>query len=79
MGRVAKWAIQLLSFNLNYHPQKVIKSQALAEFIVKWTEAQSIPMQVDLEHWMMYFNGSIMLLGLGADMVLTSLKGDKLN
>jgi hypothetical protein len=39
-GRVAKWGIELASFDIDYKPRTVIKSQALAEFMADWKEAQ---------------------------------------
>lgn len=44
------WAIELLPFKITYKPRSVIKSQAIAGFIVKWTEAQQIPRNIDLEY-----------------------------
>jgi hypothetical protein len=38
-GRVTKWAIKLLAFDINYEPRIAIKSQALADFIVERIEA----------------------------------------
>ena len=40
MGRIAKWAIELLPFDITYKPRRVIKSQVLADFIAEWTEAE---------------------------------------
>ena len=33
-GRTAKWALLLQEFDINYVPQKAIKGQALADFLV---------------------------------------------
>jgi predicted dithiol-disulfide oxidoreductase (DUF899 family) len=38
-GRVAKWGIELASFDIDYKPCTAIKSQALAEFMADWKEA----------------------------------------
>ena len=38
-GRVAKWGIELATFEINYKPRNAIKSQALADFVADWTEA----------------------------------------
>lgn len=38
-GRVAKWAIELMPFEISYKPWSAIKSQALADFIVEWNGA----------------------------------------
>ena len=39
-GRIAKWAIELLPFDIIYKPWRAIKSQVLADLIAKWTEAE---------------------------------------
>jgi hypothetical protein len=38
-GRVAKWGIELASFDIDYKPRTAIKSQALVEFMVDSKEA----------------------------------------
>ena len=40
IGRIAKWAIELLSFDITYIPRRAIKSQVLADFIAEWIEAE---------------------------------------
>ena len=55
-----------------------IMSQALADFLVDWAETQYLPPAPDSTHWRMHFDGSKMRTGLGAGIILTSLKGDKL-
>jgi hypothetical protein len=77
-GRVAKWAIELASHTILYEPRTAIKSQALANFLVDWAETQYRPPAPDSTHWQMHFDGSKMRTGLGAGIVLTSPKGDKL-
>jgi hypothetical protein len=39
-GRVAKWVIKLMGKTLSFAPKKAIKSQALADFLVEWTDTQ---------------------------------------
>ena len=34
LGRVAKWAIDLAPYTIDYQPRTAIKSQALADFLV---------------------------------------------
>src|SRR5215216_6837855 len=77
-GRVAKWAIELAPFTIFYQPRTAIKSQALADFLIDWAETQYLPPAPDSTHWRMHFDGSKMRTGLGAGIVLTSTKGDKL-
>ena len=75
-GRIAKWAIELLPFDIIYKPWRAIKSQVLADFIAEWTEVE-LPKEYDVySNWIMHFDGSKMLAGLGAGVVLTSTTGD---
>jgi ribonuclease HI len=78
MGRVAKWAIQLAAHTIQYKPRMTIKSQIIADFFADWGEQQYLPLAPDSTHWRMNFDGSKMLGDLGASVVLTSPKGDKL-
>ena len=75
---MAKWAIELAPYTIHYQPRTAIKSQALADFLVDWAETQYLPPAPDSTHWRMHFEGSKMRTGLGAGVVLTSPKGDKL-
>ena len=72
MGRIAKWAIELLPFDITYKPWRAIKSQVLANFIAEWTEAELPKEYGAYSNWIMHFDGSKMLAGLGAGVVLTS-------
>ncbi|XP_071683159.1 uncharacterized protein [Lolium perenne] len=75
-GRIAKWAIQLAPYVPRYERRDVIKSQALANFLVDWAEMQYKPPPPETEYWRMHFDGSKLKEGLGAGVVLTSPKGD---
>jgi ribonuclease HI len=77
-GRVAKWAIELAAHTIQYKPRTMIKSQIIADFFADWGENQYLPPAPDSTHWRMHFDGSKLLGGLGASVVLTSPKGDKL-
>ena len=70
-GRVAKWAIELLPLDIKFEAKKAIKSQAIADFLAEWIE-QQLPTQVHSEHWTVFFDGSKMLNGSGAGVVLVS-------
>ena len=71
-GRIANWAIELLPFGIIYKPQRAIKSQVLADFVAEWTEAELPKEYGAYSNWIMHFDGSKMLAGFGAGVVLTS-------
>jgi hypothetical protein len=77
-GRVAKWAIELSAHTIQYKPKMTIKSQIIAHFFADWGEHQYLPPAPDSTYSRMNFDGSKMLGGLGAGIVFTSPKGDKL-
>src|SRR3954466_14648376 len=77
-GRVAKWAIEIATHGIKYEPRTTVKSQALADFLVDWAETQYEPPCPDSQFWQMHFDGSKIMSGLGAGIILTSPKGDKL-
>jgi hypothetical protein len=43
MGRIAKWALELMGLYITYVPQTAIKSQDLVDFMAEWTEKQHPP------------------------------------
>src|SRR5438105_12189169 len=75
-GRIAKWAVELGSFELTFQRRTAIKSQALVDFIIEWTEVQTPAITEKLEYWMMYFDGSLMMEGAGAGIMLISPTGE---
>ena len=64
-GQIAKWAIELLPFDITYKPRRAIKSQVLADFVAEWTEAELPKEYSAYSNWIMHFDGSKMLAGLG--------------
>ena len=75
-GRIAKWAIELLPFEITYKPRRAIKSQVLADFVAECTKAELPKQYSSYSNWIMYFDGSKMLAGLGASVILISPMGD---
>ncbi|XP_015697672.1 uncharacterized protein LOC102700382 [Oryza brachyantha] len=76
-GRTAKWALEMMPYDITFKPRTVIKSQALADFVAEWTDAQLETTLEELPHWTMYFNGSLRMSGAGAGVVLISPNGEK--
>ena len=71
-GQIAKWSIELLPFDITYKPRRAIKSQVSADIVAEWTEAE-LPKEYGMySNWVMHFDGSKMLVGLGAGVVLIS-------
>ena len=62
--------------NQRSKPRRAIKSQVLADFVAEWTEAELPKEYSTYSNWIMYFDGSKMLVGLGAGGILTSPTGD---
>jgi hypothetical protein len=60
---------------LSYTPRKAIKSQAMTDFLAKWTDTQLPPVQIQAELWTMYFDGSLMKIGAGAGLLFISPLG----
>jgi hypothetical protein len=77
-GRISKWAVELGTLNINFKPRTDIKSQALVDFMAEWRENQLPTPTERPEHWVMYFNGSLKLEGVGAGVLLISPKGEQL-
>src|SRR3954469_5813663 len=78
-GRVAKWGIELAAFEITYKRRDAIKSQALADFVVDWMEMPDATPLLEPDYWVMHFDGSKLLNGLGAVVLLQSPTGGKLH
>ena len=65
-GHISKWSVKLRAQNIEFVSRKAIKSQVLADFIAEWTEVQQPTSTVILDHWKIYFDGSLKLGGVGA-------------
>ena len=48
-SRIAKWVVELIGEALSFVPQKAIKSQVLADFVVERIDTQLPPAQVQTE------------------------------
>ncbi|XP_066385131.1 uncharacterized protein [Miscanthus floridulus] len=77
-GQISKWALKLMGHDIRYISHTAIMSQALADFVVEWTEVQLLTLDVTHEYWTMYFNGSVMAPRLGVGVVLISPDGSRL-
>jgi ribonuclease HI len=70
--------VELGEFDIKLCPQQAMKLQILADFVLEWTEIQMPPPKERPEHWIMYFDGSLNLKGIGAGVLLISPQGEQL-
>jgi hypothetical protein len=78
IGRIAKWACELGSHDIEFRPCTAIKTQALVDFVSEWTEQQVPDNPETTEVWRMYFDGSLKLQGAGAGILFTAPGGEHL-
>jgi ribonuclease HI len=77
-GRISKWTVELGALNIDFKPRTAIKSQALVDFMAEWRE-NHLPTPTERpEHWVMYFDGSLKLEGVGAGVLLISPMDEQL-
>jgi ABC-type Fe3+-hydroxamate transport system substrate-binding protein len=74
-GRISKWAVKLFTLNVDFTPRKEIKSKALVDFVAEWIEILRPTPDAILDHWKMYFDGSLKLGGAGISVLFISLDG----
>ena len=69
MGRLGKWAVSMMEYDITYVPQKAIKGQALADFLAAHPLPDDSPLIVELpdeevftvdieSQWQLYIDGS---------------------
>ena len=76
--RLIKWAIELSKFDIRYKPRTAVKGQALADFIMEFTLAQSTEatqVAPDLPVWKLSVNGAAKAQVSGAGLILISPDG----
>lgn len=48
MGRIGKWAVLMMEFDITYVPQRAVKGQALADFLAAHPLPDDSPLVTDL-------------------------------
>jgi hypothetical protein len=88
-GNIAKWAVELVEFELDFPPNHVVRSQVLADFMVDWAPRPCHPGGLDdgepeprapvfIElHWTLFFNGSSWKQGAGVRVLLLTPIGEQ--
>jgi hypothetical protein len=79
LGRIGKWAMELLEHVIDFEKRSAIKSQVLADFVVDWTEPSSYTEGPVIDTpWQMYYDGAWGVFGPRAAAILISPSGIKL-
>jgi hypothetical protein len=63
-------------YDVEFILQRAIKSQALVDFIVEWTDSDLRGIDELPDHWVMYLDGSYTPKGAGPGVVLIPPEGD---
>ena len=76
VGRMALWAIELSEFDIQYCSRTAMKGQAVADFVVEYTQLEG--QGVDgLKQWIIHTDGSSNRHSGGAGVVIQTLERDK--
>jgi len=73
-GRIGKWILALLEFNLRYKSAKAVKGQIMADFV---TQHCGVVGTLEIVPWTLFFDGSTCDQGAGISIVLISPRGKK--
>ena len=76
VGRMVQWAIKLSQFDIKYHPRRIIKAQALADFIVEFTFPDKDNLTNEAERWMIQTDGSSTQKRGGVGVVIIAPDGE---
>ena len=76
-GRMALWAIELSEFDVQYHPRIAIKGQIVADFIAEYTQPEDKGAEGQ-KLWSIHTDGSSNQHSRGADVVILTPEGDKI-
>ncbi|XP_068462251.1 uncharacterized protein [Phaseolus vulgaris] len=73
-GRMVKWAVELLEFDIKYEPRGPIKGQIFADFVVELS-SETVQNAGDGFRWVLSMDGSSNQLGSGAGIILEGPNG----
>ncbi|KAK2407622.1 hypothetical protein QL285_043225 [Trifolium repens] len=71
-SRIGKWALALTEYSLTYKPLKAVKGQIVADFIVDHSLVKMQQEYVDIQPWILYFDGSKHKHGTGIGILIIS-------
>jgi hypothetical protein len=56
--QITQWTVEISQYDIEFVPRRAIKSQALVDFIMEWTDSGLRGINELPGHWVMYFDGS---------------------
>lgn len=78
-GRLEKWMLALMEFDLQYVPAKAVKGQVIADFLVdrpnNLNDQGANIVHIVVKPWKLYFDGSKHKDGAGVGILIISPKG----
>ncbi|XP_059446338.1 uncharacterized protein LOC132177877 [Corylus avellana] len=77
-GRLVNWAIEISEFDIHYGPRSAVKGQALADFVVEFTNIQDQEDWPKESTWVIYVDGSSTKRNGGAGVVIITPDGREL-
>jgi hypothetical protein len=75
LGRLVNWAVELEQFDIEFHPRTTIKGQALADFLVEFSnilESEELPKEYT---WVVHVDGSLARKRSGVGVTLMNPEG----
>ena len=86
VGRLAKWLILLIEFDVQYLTKKTIKGRAVAEFLainpisdseeIQLDFPDDLSMAIEMQGWRMYFDGAVNQFRAGIEIILLTPEGE---
>ncbi|KAL1326344.1 hypothetical protein AAHE18_13G221400 [Arachis hypogaea] len=78
-GRLGKWMLALMEFDLQYIPAKAVKGQVIADFLIDnskdLNDQGANIVYVEVNYWKLYFDGSKHKDGAGVGILIISPEG----
>jgi len=74
-GRLAKWAIELSEYDIEYRPRAAAKAQVLADFVIELA-SEHLDQETEVPKWSLYVDGASSRQGSGVGLRLTSSAGE---
>jgi ribonuclease HI len=79
LGRIAKWAVEIMGETISFAPRKAIKYQVLVDFVAEWVDTQLPAAPIQPKLWTMFFDRSLMKTRAGTSLLFISPLGKHLH